>query len=825
MVGSGTNLRLAAIALLGLAVAGGAFAHEESAPAAAPAPAIASIGPIAASQIAAEADHVARTIRSFDQALEPGPIVAAIEAGLPEVTAEIDEQEAQSSDWTRTTVSLGTLSSAATAWAALRLELPRWLRALTSQLGEVGAALSEIDRLAAEWKVTGQQLRGDEAPEALLGSVAGVRARLSEAHGRFAARRAELLTLQTAVAEQEGRIERALEEVAAARAGLVGRILERDQLPLWHSRLLEPLARGLGERVSGAFTAQRARLEAFVVGNRGGLTAHAALLVGLLAALRSARTRVRRRTEEESGLGRVAEVFEAPTSVALLLAISASFWIYPYLPPSLVQLLGAVALLPTVLLVRRFADRAFLPLLNALIVFYLLDRARDLAVTLPLLARAIFLVEMLGAVALLGWLLRPARLRAIPAHAASGGLYLLGLACRGSLFLLLGAMTADVLGYSRLGQLVGGAVLESAYIGVVAYAAVRIFDSLVTFALRVRPLGSLGMVRRSRYAMGTRIHGLTVIAASLLWGLATLDLFVIRRPIVSAVEAILTAELEVGTIALSLADVLTFGLTIWLSFALSRFIRFALEEDVYPRLQLARGIPYAASTFAHYAILTLGFLLAVAATGIDLDRFALLAGALGVGIGFGLQNVVDNFVSGLILLTERPVQVGDVIEMNDGLLGEVRRIGIRSSTVRTWTGAELIVPNGQLVSDRVTNWTLSDRLRRIEVTVGVAYGSDVDAVLALLREVGAENDDALGEPAPRALFRGFGDSSLDFELRIWTGAFDEFARVQSDLNVAINARLAGAEIEIPFPQRDLHVRSVDEQAGRLLSGGSGGSET
>jgi small-conductance mechanosensitive channel len=349
---------------------------------------------------------------------------------------------------------------------------------------------------------------------------------------------------------------------------------------------------------------------------------------------------------------------------------------------------------------------------------------------------------------------------------------------------------------------------------------VRIFDSLVTFALRVRPLGSLGMVRRSRYAMGTRIHGLTVIAASLLWGLATLDLFVIRRPIVSAVEAILTAELEVGTIALSLANVLTFGLTIWLSFALSRFIRFALEEDVYPRLQLARGIPYAASTFAHYAILTLGFLLAVAATGIDLDRFALLAGALGVGIGFGLQNVVNNFVSGLILLTERPVQVGDTIEMSDGLLGEVRRIGIRSSTVRTWTGAELIVPNGQLVSDRVTNWTLSDRLRRIEVTVGVAYGSDVDAVLALLREVGAENDDALGDPAPRALFRGFGDSSLDFELRIWTGAFDEFARVQSDLNVAINARLAAAEIEIPFPQRDLHVRSVDEQAGRLLSGGS-----
>ena len=178
----------------------------------------------------------------------------------------------------------------------------------------------------------------------------------------------------------------------------------------------------------------------------------------------------------------------------------------------------------------------------------------------------------------------------------------------------------------------------------------------------------------------------------------------------------------IGAVTISLGNLLAFGVTVWASFLLARFLRFLLDEEVYPRARLQRGMPYAISTLTRYVVLFLGFLLAIAATGIDLDRIALLAGALGVGIGFGLQNVVNNFVSGLILLFERPVQLGDTVQLGD-LWGEVRRIGIRSSLVRTFDGAEVIVPNGDLISQQVTNWTLSDRNRRVEVKVGVAYGS------------------------------------------------------------------------------------------------------
>jgi potassium efflux system protein len=203
-------------------------------------------------------------------------------------------------------------------------------------------------------------------------------------------------------------------------------------------------------------------------------------------------------------------------------------------------------------------------------------------------------------------------------------------------------------------------------------------------------------------------------------------------------------------------------------------------------------------------VLLVGFLLALGALGLDFTRITILAGAIGVGVGFGLQNVVNNFVSGLILLFERPIQVGDSVQMGQ-LLGEVRRIGIRSSTVRTFDGAEVIVPNASLVSDQVTNWTLSDRMRRIDLAVGVAYGSDPQEVVARLREAARASAGVLSEPAPQVLFVGFGDSSLDFQVRVWTARYEEWLQTRSELGIAILTALHDAGITIPFPQRDLHL--------------------
>jgi small-conductance mechanosensitive channel len=261
--------------------------------------------------------------------------------------------------------------------------------------------------------------------------------------------------------------------------------------------------------------------------------------------------------------------------------------------------------------------------------------------------------------------------------------------------------------------------------------------------------------------------------------------------------------------AISLGDLLSFGLTVWVAFLVSAFIRFVLEEDVYPRLRLARGVPYVISSLLHYAVLFLGFLLAVAALGVDLNKVTVLAGAFGVGLGFGLQGVVNNFVSGLIVLFERPVRVGDAIQMGD-VAGEVQRIGIRMTMVRTWEGADVIVPNASLVSEKVTNWTHSDLLRRIDVPVGVAYGSAPKEVQMVLLSVARAHPDVLAAPAPEALFLGFGESALNFELRAWTSRFSQWVTIRSELGVAVYDAVYAAGMTFPYPHRVVQLLSDGE---------------
>jgi potassium efflux system protein len=188
-----------------------------------------------------------------------------------------------------------------------------------------------------------------------------------------------------------------------------------------------------------------------------------------------------------------------------------------------------------------------------------------------------------------------------------------------------------------------------------------------------------------------------------------------------------------------------------------------------------------------------------------------------VGIGFGLQAIVNNFVCGLILLFERPIKVGDSIQLGEQW-GKIKRIGLRATIVQTLDNAEIVVPNNDLVANQVTNWTLSDRQSRIRLSVGVAYGSDVALVIDTLRASAEENPLVLRVPAPQVVFTGFGESSLDFRLQVWIADVDSRFQVQTEILQEIDRRFRQLGIEIPFPQRDLHLRTVADSASQVLTG-------
>jgi potassium efflux system protein len=239
----------------------------------------------------------------------------------------------------------------------------------------------------------------------------------------------------------------------------------------------------------------------------------------------------------------------------------------------------------------------------------------------------------------------------------------------------------------------------------------------------------------------------------------------------------------------------------------ARNIPGLLEMAVLQRLPLEASVRFAITTISRYLISLLGVILAFDAIGIGWDKVQWLAAAVTVGLGFGLQEIFANFVSGLIILVERPMRVGDTVTVGD-TTGTVTRIRMRATTITDWNRKELLVPNKEFITSRLVNWSLSDRILRLVVPVGIAYGSDTEQAAQLLLEVAREHPDVLDEPEPSVVFMDFGESSLDFELRAFLPGVEVLPKVRNDLHMAIDAAFREAGIEIAFPQRDIHIRSV-----------------
>ncbi len=241
----------------------------------------------------------------------------------------------------------------------------------------------------------------------------------------------------------------------------------------------------------------------------------------------------------------------------------------------------------------------------------------------------------------------------------------------------------------------------------------------------------------------------------------------------------------------------------------SWLVQRILDEEVYPRKKVESGVGISINRLISYAFVLIGASVALSTIGIGLQSLAVLMGALGIGIGFGLQNIVNNFASGLILLFERSIKVGDVVQVNEKW-GKIKNLGLRATVVQTFDKSELIVPNSDLVSSTVTNWTLSDRQIRVIIPIGVAYGSDVQLVTSILQRVALENEFVMKVPEPIVLFMNFGNSSLDFELRVFVSDLDNMGVVRNQINREIDRLFRENGVEIPFPQNDVHIRTMDE---------------
>lgn len=288
-----------------------------------------------------------------------------------------------------------------------------------------------------------------------------------------------------------------------------------------------------------------------------------------------------------------------------------------------------------------------------------------------------------------------------------------------------------------------------------------------------------------------------------------LNLLGIRAETIDIALSIINYQLNIGQMSLSLGNIIAFFVALKVSLWLSDSIRYVLEKEVYPRTHLKTGIPNTISLIIKFSFSILGILFAFSAAGIEIGKLAILMGALGVGIGFGLQNIINNFVSGIILALERPITIGDIIDV-PGASGYVEDIGLRASTVYTWEGSHVIVPNGELLSNKLTNWTFTNRLRRVKVEVRVPFNTDMEALSNLLLKTAGTTPEVMKKPKPYLNFKGIGRSTMEINLYCWINDSDKIFTYGTAIRKTVYKTLLENGYDIPVPRQDLKIDSEIE---------------
>jgi small-conductance mechanosensitive channel len=761
--------------------------------------------PIPIERIAPSIAQTAHLLRVFSSQRVPGGAIEAIGDALPAVSAEFAADLERTLSMLQEQPSLEALQGTDQLWSSRQLALNAWLEILTGRVTRLQETLTQIAALRETWTLTREAAAAGGAPAPMLNQIDATLAQLAAAEPLDQARRDEALDLQGAIAREVARCETVRTRIQEVQQGTTGGLLARTSRPLWDPDLWRRGLAVLQVRAHQVYAAYQADLSAYLTNPATHMPVHLGVFVVVLATLLAARRRLPQCAAAGGDMARISIVFDRPVAAAALIALIAATTLWSPTPLRVKELLGALALVPMIVLVRPRVDRSLRPTLYALGLLFALDSVHHaFGGVPPVVGQVMIFGESLAAVGVVLRLFRHLKSAGGGDAASQPALHWVWRPLTGGVLVtLIIGLVASLFGRLELARLTTPAVLVGAADALWIYAAVEVSIAILAFALRTWPLQRLRLVANHREWLLSRFQRWFLWLAVLAWCFRYLDYLGLWQPTLTLVQQALAVRLTLGAFSTSAGDVLAFGLTLWAAYLVSAVLRFILEEEVYPRAGIATGVSYAASSLIQYTIGILAFFLALGFLGITLTQVTVFAGALGVGIGLGLQNVVQNFVAGLILLFEQPIHVGDAVQVGD-LQGRVRRIGIRASVLRTLQGAEVIIPNSELTSNQVTNWTLSDQQRRLELPVGLAYGTAPAQVIALLEGVARDHPGVLPEPPPRCLFVGYGDSAINFELRVWAD-YDAASGVSSELAAAVYDAVNAAGLSFPFPQREVRL--------------------
>ena len=750
---------------------------------------------------AEELDHkleeISRNLKTTQAQITPDQTIAVQAGQIKERAMQVDSFIEHLSDNLQ-------LRDEVVYWRALSRQSAEERKLLSARASELQGQILFLDEEQARWKATQAQIQDTGGIEVVAARVQQELTAISTVHSLAEAQLNDVLILQNKLSTTSRQISDSVAKLNEAEERFRSRLLDQDSPPLWSSSSFHEPSQSIPVLLRKSGDQDFKTAGEFLRASGGSLLSIPVVYILSLLAL----FRLRRYLSNAPRPGVPAgatEILQRPPALALLAALLISAPQVRSAPLSItlvsyVLWLGLVFRLTPLLVEPKLRSFVY-----PLLAFNLLELLR-VGIPLPYLAsRALLTLVPLAALVTFAWLAQPTRLRRLRLSNRALGVFRAGLVF--GLVLLAAGVAANVCGFVFLSHVLGVGTLLSALFALAYYCVARVLFLFLLIFLDSQLAGSFSSEIRANIELwGRRVLILGV--GFIWWTRSDLYTFMFREWVTNAVSGMLAYSFGVGKVHFTVGGVLTVLLILVVGYGLAKGFSSLLRSILTARLPVQRGLPYAISKVTYYLLMVLVLGIAVTNAGVELNKFTVITGAIGVGIGFGLQNIVNNFASGLILLFERPIRLDDTVEVN-GLLGKVKRIGARASTIATFQGAEVIVPNSNLISNQVVNWTLSSPWRRIEIPVGVAYGTDPEAVLNLLVAEAAAQPNVMTDPAPMAFFMGFGDSALNFELRFWSARQDIWFQLKSDVTIGVSRALREAGIEIPFPQRDLHLRSVD----------------
>jgi potassium-dependent mechanosensitive channel len=755
-------------------------------------------------QIAAESIQLNQRLRSLPDRIVSNESLGETEHQVNELSATTVEKDHETRSTLQAGAILSELEQLSGDWQAFAKEVKDLSERLTKQATALDNEIRSLRSEESRWSASATELRNQQAALELLDINDKVLRDLSMAIKLAEDRRAQLVTLQQSVAQQgvfvTGEIENLKREMEVSQRSL----LEADSPPLWKVQFGSQSEDSLARLLQRSYASDLKRLKAFITTRRtaltvAGLITLSALFLFVWLDLKSGlKTTAPDQTKPD-------QAFSRPVSLALLVGIVATMPLFHDAPRGARSLLYLIGIVPAIRLLKPRLTPARRQILIGSIISLLVWQL-IIFLRVPLwLKRDLVEIFIVLVVSWFAWLTHKAR-QERAAQKQGRSVPMLGVYLANGLLVV--AFMANLFGYVGLSDLLVQATLASAYRAVALYTIVVIGSLLISSVLQAEASQRLASVRAGGEGLVRRLSFVLALLMLLVWIHQTLNLFAIRQDVYEAIGVALNYQFKIGSATLAVSSVVAFILTLVLGYLVATVLRVILGKEILPRLKLSSGLPNAIATITHYVLLVLIFLLALAAAGVELSKFTILTGALGVGLGFGLQNVVNNFVSGLILLFERPVRIGDLLEIG-GVSGAVTKIGFRSSTLHAFDGSDLIIPNATLISQQVVNWTLTGTRRRVVLNIPVAYGNDPTQVRDLLCKTMAAHPEVLRFPVPMVLFHGFGNNALNFEIRFWAPRPEILPELKSDVALNIAAALSEAGIEVPIPQ--VHIRTTDQK--------------